>query len=81
MRRSRIVSYDIWVDFMKMRNDGTLVARESDVVGGRRVTAGDVVTVGSEDSLPAKAKVMSIDVSGAIVLQVLDVARGFAASA
>lgn len=80
-RRPAVDAYDIWVDFMTMRDDGTLVAHASDVRGGRRVNVGDVVTVGSEDSKPANAQVLQVDIDGRIIVKVLDVAARFAASA
>lgn len=64
-------TYDLWVDFMAMADDGTLLARTEDLREGLRVTAGDVVTVGSEDAAPAKAQVLTVDIDGTICLRVL----------
>jgi hypothetical protein len=33
-------NYDLWVDFMTMHDDGTIIARVSNLRGGLRVTAG-----------------------------------------
>ncbi len=74
-------AYDLWVDFMRMKNDGTLTASGSNLRPGLKVNVGDVIAVGSEDSNPAKAQVVQVDISGTIVLRVLDVAETFATSA
>jgi hypothetical protein len=63
-------SYDLWVDFASMADDGTLWSQSSNLRPGLRVSPGDVVTVGSEDAVPARARVISIDIDGAIVVKV-----------
>lgn len=67
--------FDLWVDFMRMKNDGTLTARASNLRPGLRLNVGDVILVGGEDSIPAEAQVVRLDISGRIVVSVLDVAR------
>jgi hypothetical protein len=68
------------VDFMRMHDDGTLTAWADDLRPGLRVNVGDVgdvgdvVIVGSEDSVPARARVVRLDISGLIIVSVLDVA-------
>lgn len=74
-------TYDVWVDFMTMDDDGTVVAHADDVRPGLRVNVGDVVGAGSEDSKTLKARVMRVDINGTVVLEVIDVARRFAARA
>jgi hypothetical protein len=59
------------VDFMAMADDGTLLARIEDLREGLRVTAGDVVTVGSDDAVPAQAQILNVDIDGTISLRVL----------
>jgi hypothetical protein len=64
-------SYDLWVDFASMANDGTLWTQSSNLRPGLRVVPGDVVTVGSEDAVPARARVISVDIGGATVVKVI----------
>lgn len=73
--------YDLWVDFMTMRNDGTLLAYADDLRDGLRVNVGEIVTVGSEDAIPAEAQVVQVDIGERIVVKVLAVAERFAARA
>jgi hypothetical protein len=64
-------AYDLWVEFASMANDGTLWTQSSNLRSGLRVAPGDVVTVGSEDAVPARARVISVDIGGGIVLKVI----------
>ena len=68
-------TFDLWVDFMRMCDDGTLTASAENMRPGLHVNVGDVIIVGSEDSIPAEAQVVRLDISGRIVVSVLDVAR------
>lgn len=63
-------SYDLWVDFASMMDDGTLWTQSSHLRPGLRVAPGDVITVGSEDAVPAQARVVSVD-GDAIVVKVI----------
>jgi hypothetical protein len=62
---------DLWVDFASMANDGTLWSRSSNLRPGLRVSPGDVIVVGSEDAVPARAQVITVDIGGAIVVKVI----------
>ena len=62
---------DLWVDFASMADDGTLWSQSSYLRPGRRVTPGDVIFVGSEDAVAARAQVISVDVGDAIVVKVV----------
>jgi hypothetical protein len=64
-------SYDLWVDFAGMANDGTIWSQSSDLRPGLRVSPGDVIVVGSEDAVPARAQVITVDIGGAIVVKVI----------
>jgi hypothetical protein len=64
--------YDLWVDFAGMANDGTLWSQSSNLRSGRRISPGDVITVGSEDAVPARAQVISVDIGGIVVKVVSD---------
>ena len=72
---------DLWVDFMGMQDDGTLIAYADDLRDGLRVNVGEIVTVGSEDAIPAEAQVVQVDIGERIVVKVLAVAERFAARA
>lgn len=74
-------SYDLWVDFASMADDGTLWTRASNLRPGLRVSPGDVVIVGSEDAVPARAQVISVDIDGAIVVKVIGEETAVAQSA
>ena len=63
--------YDLWVDFASMADDGTLWSQSSNLRPGLRVSPGDVITVGSEDAVPAHGQVISVDINGAIVVKVV----------
>jgi hypothetical protein len=63
--------YDLWVDFASMAGDGTLWTRSSHLRPGLRVSPGDVVIVGSEDAMPARARVISVDSDGALVVKMI----------
>jgi hypothetical protein len=63
--------YDLWVDFASMADDGSLWTQSSNLRPGLQVSPGDVVIVGSEDAVPARARVISVDIAGAIVVKVI----------
>jgi hypothetical protein len=63
--------YDIWVDFMTMRNDRRLWTRLEDVRPGFVPIAGQYAIVGCEDAFPAVARIISVDIEDGRVLQVL----------
>ena len=64
--------YDIWVDFMTMRNDGRIWSRMSDVRTGFVPVAGQYAVVGCEDADPAVAQIVSVDIEEGIHLRVLE---------
>ncbi len=64
--------YDIWVDFMTMRNDGRIWTRMSDVRTGFVPVAGQYVVLGCEDADPAVAQIVSVDTEEGIHLRVLE---------
>ncbi len=65
------LTIDIAVDFMDMSRDRHLWTRMVDARPGFLPTVGGHVTVGSEDSDLAVARVLSIDDEGHIELEVL----------
>ena len=65
------MSYDIWVDFQRMQDDGRLLARARNARSGTAIVAGGHVLVGCEDAEPAVAQVLSVSADGAIELMVL----------
>ena len=73
--------YDLWVDFASMADDGTLWSHSSDLRPDLRVSPGDVITVGSEDAVPARAQVISVDINGVIVVKVVGDEASIAQSA
>ncbi len=64
--------YDIWVDFMTMRNDGRIWTRMSDVRTRFVPVAGQYAVVGCEDADPAVAQIVSVDIEEGIHLRVLE---------
>jgi hypothetical protein len=72
--------YDLWVDFASMADDGTLWTQSANLRRGLRVAPGDVVRVGSEDAVPARAQVISVE-GGAIVVKIIDDETAVAQSA
>jgi hypothetical protein len=65
------MTYDIWVDFQRMQNDGRLLARTRNARPGLVITAGMYLLVGCEDAKPAVAQVASVTADGSIELLVL----------
>ena len=63
-------SYDLWVDFASMDDDGTLWTSFANVQSGRKFFPHDIVVVGSEDARPARAEVLVVDTDG-ITLKLL----------
>ena len=66
-----MADYDLWVDFMRLRDDGRLRTRLRHARPGLEPTVGMHLIVGCEDADPAVAKVLSVDAEGAIEVQVL----------
>lgn len=64
--------YDIWVDFMTMRNDRRLWTRLKDARPGFVPIVGQYAVVGCEDAFPAVAQIVSVDIEGGIQLLVLE---------
>lgn len=65
-------AYDIWVDFMTMRDDGEIWTRLSDVRAGFVPIAGRYAIVGSDEADPAVAHILSVDLDDGLRLRVLD---------
>lgn len=65
------MTYDIWVDFQRMLDDGRLLARSRNARPGFTVTAGAYVLVGCEDAEPAVAHVLAVSADGSVELQIL----------
>ena len=63
--------YDLWVDFMRMQDDGRLRTQLRHARMGFIPIAGSYVIVGSEDADPAVARILSVAAEGAIGVQVL----------
>lgn len=66
-----MTTYDLWVDFQRMQDDGRLLARARNARAGLTITAGVHVIVGCEDAEPAVAQVLSVSADGSIELRVL----------
>lgn len=64
--------YDIWVDFMTMRNDGRIWTRMADVRAGFVPTIGQYAIVGCEDADPAVAQILTLDLEEGVHLRVLE---------
>lgn len=65
------MTYDIWVDFQRMRDDGHLLARTRNARPGLTIIAGSYLLVGCEDAEPAVAHVLSVSADGSVELRVL----------
>ncbi len=63
--------YDLWVDFMRMRDNGRLRTRLRHAREGFVPVVGRYVVVGCEDAEPAVARIESMDEDGGIELSVL----------
>lgn len=63
--------YDLWVDFMRMRDDGRLRTRLRHARRDFIPVAGNYVIVGCEDADPAVAQTLSVDSDGVIEVRVL----------
>lgn len=64
--------YDIWVDFMSMRDDGRVWTGMRDVREGFVPIAGQYAVVGCEDAIPAVARIVTVDIERGIQLEVLE---------
>lgn len=64
--------YDIWIDFMTMRNDRRLWTRTKHARPGFVPIVGHYAVVGCEDAFPAVAQIVSVDIEGRVQLAVLD---------
>ncbi len=65
------MTYDIWVDFQRMQDDGRLLARARNARDGLTIVAGTHILVGCEDAEPAVAHVLTVSADGSIELKVL----------
>jgi hypothetical protein len=65
------MTYDMWVDFQRIQDDGRLLARTRNARPGLTITAGMYLLVGCEDAEPAVAQVASVTAEGSVELQVL----------
>lgn len=65
------MTYDIWVDFQRMQDEGRLLARARNARPGFTVIAGTYVLVGCEDADTAVALVLAVSADGSVELQVL----------
>jgi len=65
------MSYDLWVDFQRMQDDGRLLARARNARPGLHLDAGMHVVVGCEDAEPAVARVEAVTADGSVELVVL----------
>jgi hypothetical protein len=63
--------YDLWVDFMRMEDDGRLRTRLRHARAGFVPITGSYAIVGCEDADPAIARILSVDADGAIEVQVV----------
>lgn len=65
------MTYDIWVDFQRMQDDGRLLARARNARPDLTVIAGSYVLIGCEDAEAAVAHVLAVSADGSLELQVL----------
>jgi hypothetical protein len=65
------MTYDMWVDFQRIQDDGRLLARTRNARPGLTITAGMYLLVGCEDAEPSVAQVVSVTADGSVELQVL----------
>lgn len=65
------MSFDLWVDFQRMQDDGRLLARARNARPGLILMAGMHIVVGCEDAEPAVAHVISVTADGSVELRVL----------
>ncbi len=65
------MTYDMWVDFQRVQDDGRLLTRTRNARPGLTITAGMYLLVGCEDAEPAVAQVVAVTADGSVELQVL----------
>lgn len=65
------MTYDIWVDFQRIQDDGRLLARARNARPGLTITADMYLLVGCEEAEPAVAQVAAVTADGSVELQVL----------
>ena len=65
------MTWDLWVDFHIVDNDGLTCASTRDARPGVDLHPGGYVVVGNEDADAAVAQVVSIGESGLVLLRVL----------
>ena len=66
------MSYDLWVDFQRMHDDGRLLARARNAEPGVVLMPGAYIVVGCEDAEPAVAQILTASADGSLELRVLD---------
>jgi hypothetical protein len=66
------MDWDLWVDFQRMQDSGTLLARSHNARPGLTLVAGMYLVVGCEDAEPAVARVLAVTADGSVQLQVLE---------
>ena len=65
------MTWDLWVDFHIVDNDGLTHASTRDARAGVDVRPGGYLVVGNEDADPAVAQVVSVDDAGVVLLRIL----------
>jgi len=65
------MTYDIWVDFQRVQDDGHLLTRTRNARPGLTITAGMYLLVGCEDAEPAVAQVACVTAEGSVELLIL----------
>lgn len=63
--------HQVWVDFMDMDDDGRVWARPADARPGLLLEIGRHVVIGDDDADPMVARIVAVDSSGNVELQVL----------
>lgn len=65
------MTYDVWVDFQRMQDDGRVLSRTRNARPGLAIMAGMYLLVGCEDAEPSVAQVTCVTSDGSVELQVL----------
>lgn len=65
------MSFDLWVDFQRMQDDGRLLARARNARPGLTLIAGMYLVIGCEDVDSAVAQVLGVTADGSIELHLL----------
>jgi hypothetical protein len=66
------MDWDLWVDFQRMQDSGSLLARSRNARPGLTLVAAMYLVVGCEDAEPAVARVLAVTADGSVELQVLE---------